>query len=221
MSSSSSTVQAGDTAWDPFGELLSERMASMSGPTYTQDVQQQPPGVLSVHSGRGTSGSSEGGVSAADSLSGVALAHVAVSSTSTSSSDGGAACTPLSTSTTPAGPTAGLGAVSMLTGPVGDHSSHQQHNQQQPSLQQQPTMPEAWLSAFPDFEGAAPPAQQPQGSCVSCVSLSGRSDRSSMPEGGGGGVEEQQDHNGLVQLKQAFAQQLTVQHSSCAGDDLL
>jgi hypothetical protein len=94
----------------------------------------------------------------------------------------------------------------------------QHHQQQQPSLQQQPTMPEAWLAALTDVGEAGG-----QGGRSSISLTGGRSHQLPLAAAVADGVTlQQQDHHdaGLSQLKQAFAQQLIMQHSS-AGDDLL
>jgi hypothetical protein len=103
-------------------------------------------------------------------------------------------------------------------------SQHQQLMQQhQQPLQQQATMPDAWLTMFTaggEAEGAIAAAEagrgNSDGSRGSSVSLNGG-------QGGrevgsvSGGIE---GSGGLSQLKQAFAQQLMVQHGG-TGDDLL
>jgi aspartate/methionine/tyrosine aminotransferase len=100
---------------------------------------------------------------------------------------------------------------------VGQH--HQQQPQLQQSLQQQPTMPEAWLAALTNLreEGG-------QGGRSSISLTGGRSRQlpSAAAAAANGATTQQHDHQdaGLSQLKQAFAQQLMMQHSS-AGDELL
>jgi hypothetical protein len=125
----------------------------------------------------------------------------------------------VSSTTTPAGATASRGSFFAFEETVSQQQPMQQH--QQP-LQQQATMPESWLSMFPNNgeEDAVAAAASGRGSSDggrgSSVSLSGG-------QGGrdvgfvSGGVE---GSAGLSQLKQAFAQQLMVQHGG-TGDDLL
>ena len=118
----------------------------------------------------------------------------------------------MSTSTTPAGARSRVGQQDLLLEAVDlDHQQQQQAQGQQ--LQQQPTMPEAWLSALTDL-GLESGGQQARSS----ISLSGRAGLASASSASGGTAPEDP---GLMQLKQAFAQQLMVQHSSSAGDDLL
>jgi len=204
--SSGNAAAAAAPAWDPFAELLTERMASLSGatagqPTAQQQQQQPQLGPLSLHS-RGISSGSEASTSA--------HCRIAASSSSgssrDSSSEGGAGSTSFSTNTTPAAPAASSRSVFLLDDPVGS-------SPQQP-LQQQPTMPEAWLSVISEEAGG-----HSDGSAIS-LNGSNRSRPGASAAGGGGGVGVTLEDPGLSQLKQAFAQQLMVQHSS-AGDDLL
>jgi hypothetical protein len=182
------------------------------------------------------------------STAGLAFTHVAGQSSSSegstsSSSDGGAAGSAVSSSTTPAGVASARGA-SVFEAALDLQQQQQQQQQQHLPLQQQPTMPESWLSTFADTgagEGVVEAARQlDSGSCISFNALVVQRVRfrfnayggtgkgvpltaaeaaaaASVPEGG---QMHLQEDLGLSQLKQAFAQQLLVQHSN-AGDNLL
>jgi hypothetical protein len=96
-----------------------------------------------------------------------------------------------------------------------------QQQQQQVPLQQQPTMPELWLSSLADVgagEGGVERARQLDSG--SCISFSGGTAGGLAPITAEGGHAHLQEDLGLSQLKQAFVQQLLVQHSN-AGEDLL